>query len=138
MAKYKVLEEFVLNGIVQKLDSIIELDNMKASLKSIQKNIEKVADNVQTSVGGSVLGSIKEGEQLTPEQKEKLAKENLAETVEAQRLAAERRTQDQQEGKNEPPVKVIADILKGKLEREEFETKKPGVLPPETDPNNLS
>ena len=131
--KYKVLKEFVLNGIVQKLDSIIELDKLKASLKSIQANIEKVPDNVlATGTTSSVIDTIKPGEQLTPEQKEKLAKENVAETVEAQRLAAEHRAKDQIEGKGEPAVKVVADLLKDKLENEDFQHK--GVLPPEAPP----
>ncbi len=120
--KYKVLEEFVLNGITQKADSIIDLDYQRANLKSIQKNIEKV-DEKAALADKSVLGSIVPGKELTPEQKEKLAKENVEVSAEAQRLAAEHRAIDQIEGKNEPPVKIIADLLKEKLVNEEFEKK---------------
>lgn len=129
--KFKVLKEFVLNGIVQKLDSIIELDYVKAHLKSIQANIEKVPENTLVSGAkeGSVLSTLKPGEQLTPEQKKKLAVENAAETAEAHRLAAEHRAHDMQEGKGETPIKVIAESLKDKLEREDF-TATPAVEPP--------
>ena len=61
--------------------------------------------------------------QLTPEQKEKLAKENLVESIEAQRLAAEHQARDRAEGKGEPAVLTVANLLKRKLENEEF-TKK--------------
>lgn len=42
MAKYKIIKEFVLNGVPQKLDTIVELDHKMANLRSIQENIEKV------------------------------------------------------------------------------------------------
>src|SRR3990167_451961 len=122
MAKYKVLESFVLNGIEQQKDAIIELDYQKANLKSIQKNIEKIPDNALPK-DTSALGGVVPGVPLTPEQKEKLAKENLETTTEAHRLAAEQRGRDQAEGKGEPAVKVVADLLKEKLEKEEFESK---------------
>lgn len=130
--KYKILKEFVLNGIVQKVDSIIELDYQKANLKSIQGNIEKVIiDNQQKE---SVLNEIIPGKPLTPEQKEKLAKENITETVNAQNLAAEHRARDIAEGKGEPSVKVIADALKDKLANEEFQNKEnPAPTPAPTE-----
>lgn len=43
--KYKVIEDFVMNGVLYKKDSVIELDYKYASLKSIQKNIVKVEQN---------------------------------------------------------------------------------------------
>ena len=86
MAKYKVKEEFNLNGIIRKVDDIIELDFRLANLKSVQGKIEKIPDNVVLK-DTSVLGNVVPGTPLTPEQKEKLAKENLAESVEAQRLS---------------------------------------------------
>ena len=39
MAKYKILKEFLLNGIIQKENSVVELNNQQAALKSIQKFI---------------------------------------------------------------------------------------------------
>ena len=90
MAKYKVLKEFNLNGIIQKENTIIDLDFRLANLKSIQENIEKAPDNIAPK-NASILGSLTTGIPLTPEQKEKLTKENLAVTVEAHRLAAEQR-----------------------------------------------
>lgn len=120
--KYKILEEFILNGITQKVDSIVDLDYQRANLKSIQGKIEKI-DEKAAIADKSVLGSIVPGKELTPEQKEKLAKENVEVSAETQRLAAEHRAADQIEGKNEPPVKVIADLLKEKLVNEEFEKK---------------
>lgn len=140
MAKYKVLKEFNLNGIIQKENDIIELDFRLANLKSIQGNIEKVPDNAVPK-DTSVLGNLTPGVPLTPEQKEKLAKENIAATAEAQRLAAEQRARDFAEGKGEPTVKVVADALKEKLVNEEFEKKENvqpiGTIPPETNPNQL-
>ncbi len=41
MAKYKIIKEFVLNGVPQILDSVVELEHKVASLRSIQGNIEK-------------------------------------------------------------------------------------------------
>lgn len=45
MAKYKVIKEFVMNGITHKVDSIIELTHLQEQLKSIKENIEKCASN---------------------------------------------------------------------------------------------
>ena len=135
MAKYKVLNEFNLNGIIQKEGDIIDLDFRLANLKSIQGNIEKVPDNTVPK-DNSVLGSVVPGVPLTEEQKKKLAEENIAETARAQELAAEQRAKDQAEGRAEPAVKVVADALKDKLVNEEFEQKS-GALPEETDPDNL-
>lgn len=126
MAKFKVLTEFVLNGITQKAESIIELDNKMASLKSIQANIEKVPDNTPIpGKEGSVLGSIVPGQPLTPETKEKLAKENIEQSNEAIRLAGEKTKADMDAGLGQPPVQVIADALKSKLENEEFQNTPP-------------
>src|SRR3990167_5087926 len=47
--KFKVIKEFVLNGIIQKANTVIELDYAKANLKSIQENIEKVVVNSPSS-----------------------------------------------------------------------------------------
>lgn len=127
MAKYKILKEFILNGIVQKIDSVVEFDYQIANLKSIQGNIEKMPDDTTPS-NGSVLDSLVPGKELTPEQKEKLAKENAEATAEAQRLAGEQRAKDQAEGRGEPTAKVVADSLKSKLENEQFENK--GANPP--------
>lgn len=132
--KYKVIREFVLNGITQKLNSIIELDFVMGNLSSIQENIQKITGEAPKE-SATVLGSLTPGQAMTAEQKEKLAKENLAETDEAQRLAAKQRARDQAEGKNQPPVQVVADALKEKLKNEEFESK--NTLPPEVDPNTL-
>lgn len=118
--KYKVLKEFNLNGIIQKENEIIELDYVKANLKSIKDCIEKAPENTAAS-DGSVIGSIKPGEVLTAEQKMKLAAENAKETAEAHRLAAEQRTQDIKDGRGEPAVKVVADALKEKLTSEQFQ-----------------
>lgn len=71
----------------------------------------------------SELNNLKPGETLTPEQKAKLAKENAESTAEAQRLAAEHQARDRAEGKGEPAVQTVANLLKGKLEREEFQSK---------------
>lgn len=45
MAKFKIVKEFVLNGVLQKLDSVVEFDFKTANLRSIQENIQKVDDN---------------------------------------------------------------------------------------------
>lgn len=141
MAKYKVLEEGLnINGIVYKTGAIIDLDYQRANLKSIQGKIEKVPDNMVPK-DDSVIGNIIPGVPLTPEQKEKLAKENAEATAEAHRLAAEARDRDQVEGKAEPVVKIVADSLKEKLENQEFEKKEnlppTDTLPQETNPNDL-
>jgi len=79
----------------------------------------------------SELTNLKPGEQLTQEQKAKLAKENIASSTEAQRLAAEHQARDRAEGKGEPAVQTVANLLKGKLERGEFESKGTPVPPTE-------
>jgi len=71
----------------------------------------------------SSIDEIKPGETLTTEQKEKLAKENLEVSLEANRLAMEHRQRDAQEGTGEPVIKTVADSLKSKLENEEFDKK---------------
>lgn len=50
MKKYKVLKDFVLNGVKHKLGSIIELDYKNAHLSSIQ-------DCIELYVEGSVASS---------------------------------------------------------------------------------
>ena len=133
MAKYKILKEFTLSGVVQKVDSIVELDYVKANLKSIQGNIERVPDNVATPKDGSVLGGIVPGVQLTPEQKAKLAKENEAITAETQKLAAEARERDRLAGNATPVVSTVANALKEQLENK-FPAPAPVPPAPETPP----
>jgi hypothetical protein len=120
MAYYKILEDFVLSGRQMKQGDLVELDSVKAGLKSIQKFIEKAPD-VKVKGDGSVFSNMVPGVELTPEQKEKLAKENVAASVEAQNLAADHRARDVAGGREEPPVQTIANAIKSKLEREEFE-----------------
>lgn len=122
--KFKVLQDFVLNGVTQKADTIIELNYVQSNLKSIQANIEKVPD--KTPLTGaepqSVLSTIKPGEALTEEQRKKLAEENEAQTAEAHRLAAEQRARDIEAGNTEPAAKLVAEVIKDKLINEQFET----------------
>ena len=73
----------------------------------------------------SELNNVKPGETMTPEQKAKLAKENVAESTEAHRLAAEHQQRDKAEGKGEPAVTAVAGLLKKKLVNEEFEKRQP-------------
>ena len=132
MAKYKVLKEFILNGIIQKENSVIDLNYQQEQLKSIRSNVEKLADNdplvLATQKKSSELDNLKPGEQLTAEQKEKLTKENVAETATAQQLAAEHRARDIAEGREKPVVNIVADTLKEKLANEEFEKKEMETL----------
>lgn len=122
--KYKVLKEFVLNGITQKENTIIQLDYIQSNLKSIAANIEKMPDTTPlTGTKESVLNTITPGETLTVEQKEKLAAENTAISAEAHKLASEQLTRDIAEGREAPAEKAIAEIIKDKLLNEEFETK---------------
>ena len=79
----------------------------------------KILNNLMTDS----INDIRPGQVLSPEQKEKLAKDNLAASSEAQRLAAEHRARDIQTGKGEPVVKTVAELLKEKLVREEFQKK---------------
>lgn len=124
MAKYKVLKEFVLNGKQLNVGDIVDLDYVKANLKSIQGNIEKAPESMATT-DGSVIGSLKPGVQLTEEQKKKLATENAAESAQAHQMAAEQRGRDVAEGKADAPVKVVAEALKEKLELGQFSSKTP-------------
>jgi len=127
--KYKIIKEFVMNGVTQKADTIIELTQVQEKLQSIKPFLEKLSVEVPATVAPAkstdktVLGSVVPGEVLTPEQKEKLAKENVELSTEAHRQAGEQRAKDQAEGKGEPAVKTVADLLKTKLENEEFEKK---------------
>lgn len=64
-----------------------------------------------------VLNEIKPGQEMSPEQKEKLAKSNETASNEAMRLAAEARARDA----GLPQVNVsVADSIKDKLLREDF------------------
>lgn len=69
------------------------------------------------------INSIKPGEQMTPEQKAKLAADNLAASNEAMRLASARRQQDIEQGREQPLANTLAQSIKEKLEREEFQKK---------------
>jgi hypothetical protein len=55
------------------------------------------------------------GVQVTPEQKRQLAEFNAKESADAQRLAADHIARDRAEGKGDPAVKSVADMLKDKL-----------------------
>ena len=67
------------------------------------------------------------GQALTPEQKAALAKENVASSNEAMRLAAEHHARDIAEGKGEPAVTAVAGLLKKKLENGELEKNERGA-----------
>lgn len=69
------------------------------------------------------INSIKPGEQMTPEQKAKLAADNLTASNEAMRLASVRRQQDIEQGREQPLANTLAQSIKEKLEREEFQKK---------------
>lgn len=73
------------------------------------------------------INNLTPGQPLTPEQREKLAKSNIEATTEAQRLAAEHIERDRQEGKGEPAVKAVADMLKDKLLKEDIHPPEDGV-----------
>lgn len=122
-----------MNGVVRKVDDFITLDHNQEKMQSIKANLRKLEPGESTAAtpaGSSVLASIVPGQQITDEQKEKLAKENLAATVEAQALAADQRTRDIAEGRGEPAVNTIADAIKSKLERDEFENTPPADTTP--------
>lgn len=70
-----------------------------------------------------LINNLKPGEELTPEQKAKLAKENLIASTDAHKLAAKHRAMDVKEGKGEPAVKAVADLIQKKLENEDFSKK---------------
>lgn len=131
MGKYKVLKEFVLNGVTKKVDEVINLSQREEQLKSIKENIEKVPEDTKaTSQDGSALGSVKPGTPLTEEQKKKLAEENARISVEANKQASEQLAQDIVEGRGEPVVKGVAEALKDKLVNEEFQHKQPDESKP--------
>lgn len=67
------------------------------------------------------LNEVKPGVEMSVEDKEALAKSNVEASAEAQRLAAEHRARDFANGGNEKPLMPsVADSIKAKLEREEF------------------
>src|SRR3990167_2397918 len=132
MGKYKVLKELVLNGSTLKADSIVELRGVHEKLKSIKDNVEKVPNETPLTVGTaaevSVLGGIVPGTPLTPEQKEKLAAENAAETKLANQLAAEHIARDVAErGHDKPVATAVADSVLAKLQTNDFK-KSEGAL----------
>lgn len=116
--KYKVLKEFVMNGTTYKVDAVIELTHAQEQLKSIKENIEKLpAEAVIPKTVGGVLGGLSAGQPMTEEQRAKLAKENAAETAQAQQMAADQIARDNAEGGREKPVvQAVADSLKQQLE----------------------
>jgi hypothetical protein len=61
------------------------------------------------------INSLTPGQPMTEEQRKALADSNLRETNEANRLAAEQRQRDAQEGRGEPAVSAVAGMLKRKL-----------------------
>lgn len=66
--------------------------------------------------------NLKPGNQLTDEEKVKLAKANADASAEAYRLADEQRTREVQSGRVELPVaQSVAESIKQKLQREEFQ-----------------
>lgn len=118
MAKYKILKEFVMNGVTYKVDDIVNLSKTQESLNSIKANIEKVADNTPlTGAVVSALSGIVPGQLLTPEQKKALAEENIRETEMAHKLAAEARAAQFAATGNEVPLaQAVASSVKDKLE----------------------
>lgn len=124
MAKYKVLKDFILNGVAQKEGDIIQLSGAQENLKSIRENIEKVPDGTPIpGQEGSALSAVKPGVPLTEEQKKKLAEENARLSAEANKQASDQLARDRAEGKGEPVVKNVAEALKDKLENGEFQKK---------------
>lgn len=128
MAKYEVLEEFVLSGKTMKVGEVHELDYTIANLKSIQGKIKQTTVVVAPK-GQEVLASIVPGQPLTEEQKEKLRKENAQATADAHAMAADQRARDLAEGRGEPVVAAVADALKEKLLNEEFQGTPPADAP---------
>jgi len=123
MPKYKILKDFVLNGVHLNEGSVVELSNTHANLKSIKDNIEKAPEDMPLTGAAASLGGIKPGVPLTEEQKKKLAEENAKLSAEANKQASEQMTRDRIEGRGEPVVKNVAESLKDKLQHEEFRTK---------------
>lgn len=62
------------------------------------------------------INNIVPGQEITDTQKEQLRQSNAAESAEAHRLAAEQQARDRAEGRAEPPINSIANMLKKKLE----------------------
>jgi hypothetical protein len=126
-----------MNGNTMKVGDVVELDYTMANLKSIQSKI-KLTTVVVAPKGEEVLASIVPGKLLTEEQREKLRVENAAASADAQALAADQRARDLAEGKGEPVVNTIAEVLKDKLTNEEFSNPQPPVadatLPPAQTP----
>lgn len=60
------------------------------------------------------------GEKLSSRDKEALAKDNARESQNAMQMAANQRNIDIQTGRMKPIDQQIAEGIKGKLEREEF------------------
>lgn len=58
--------------------------------------------------------------QISEEERLKRAAANAAEAAEAQRLAAMTRAQQMESGDNRPVEQILAESVKLKLEREEF------------------
>ena len=71
------------------------------------------------------INNITPGTPLTDKQKAELAKSNAESTAEAQRLAAEHRQRDAEQGKG-TAVTAVANAIKNKLENEEFEQNRRG------------
>lgn len=70
-----------------------------------------------------LINNLEPGKEITPEQKAKLAKENLAISTDAHKLATEHRARDVQEGRGEPAVQTVASLIKKKLVNEDFSKK---------------
>ena len=142
MAKYKILKDFILNGVQMKEGTIVDISNQHRKLKSIQANIEKVPESTLIpGQSGSALDSVKPGTPLTEEQKKKLAEENAKISAETNKQASEQLAKDRAEGHGEPVVKAVAESLQNKLAGEEFQkktassdTQGEGELPPEVPP----
>lgn len=60
------------------------------------------------------------GEKLSEKDKTALEKDNRRETQQAHEMAARQREQDNREGRGGPVDRIVADGIKRKLEREEF------------------
>lgn len=137
MAKYKILKDFVLNGVPLKEGTIVDLTSRQMQLKSIQENIEKVPESTPIpGQEGSALSSVKPGTPLTEEQKKKLAEENARISAEANKQASDQLARDRAEGKGEPVVKNVAESLQNKLQNEEFQKKENEPQPNQNQPGD--
>ena len=114
MAKYEILEEFVMNGITQRVGDIVELDYVKANLKSIQSKI-KLTTVVAAPKGQEALAAVVPGQPLTEEQKEKLRVENAAASADAHAMAANQRARDLAQDAGQAAVPAVAKMLQEKL-----------------------